>query len=121
MVITRISALQSILRSEHRTQFLYSMIFNLFEQTHKIFSFHPTTVILQGLEVKVPWNLQDGQYPPPHHTFLMMHYFTSIFRAMITTKDSGGDFEMDDDDDDEHYEGLSDPDSEEVHNEQVRI
>jgi len=34
-------------------------------------------------------------------------------------KDSGDDFEMDDDD--EGYEGLSDPDSEEVHNEQVRI
>ncbi|KIM92275.1 hypothetical protein PILCRDRAFT_117680 [Piloderma croceum F 1598] len=72
--------------------------------THEIFSFHPATAKLQGVEVKAPWDRQDVLYPPPHPAFLEMHYFTSISRAM---KDSEDDCELDDND--ENYEELSEP------------
>jgi len=70
--------------------------------THEIFSFHPATAKLQGVEVKAPWDRQDLLHPPPHPAFLEMHYFTSISKAM---KGGGDDCELDDDDED--YEELS--------------
>jgi hypothetical protein len=94
--------------------------FAISPKTHKIFSFHPATIKLQGVKVKAPWDGQDVLYPPPHSEFLETHYSTSISRAM---KGDGDDRELDDDDDDyeelEDYEELSEP--EECQNEKVRI
>ena len=67
---------------------------NCFKQTHKIFSFHPATANLQGVEVRAPW--QDVLYPHPHFNILEMHYFTSISRAMKGRMD---DSRLDDGDD----------------------
>jgi hypothetical protein len=98
------------------TPFLPYTISNIhsFEQTHEIFSFHPATAKLQGVEVKAPWERRDVLFPPPHPAFLEMHYFTSIARAM---EGSGYDCEPDDDDD-EDYEEFAEP--EEFQNEQVQ-
>jgi len=83
-------------------------------ESHEIFSLHPGTVKLQGIEVKAPWKCQDELYPPPHPTFLKLHYSTSIAKHM---KGNGDDYELDDDDDD--YEELSEPEG--VRNENVKI
>jgi len=79
--------------------------------SHEIFSFHPDTVKLQGVEVRVPWDRQDALYPHPHPTFLRLHYLTSISKAM---KGSWEDHELDDDDED--YEELSEPEGVENEN-----
>jgi hypothetical protein len=70
--------------------------------------------MLQGIEVKAPWDRQDPLFPPPHDEFLNMHYSTSITKAM---KCNGDDYELDDNDED--YEELSEP--EEAPNEKVEI
>ncbi|KAF5386188.1 hypothetical protein D9615_002388 [Tricholomella constricta] len=88
--------------------------FAIHPQMHEIFSFHPDTAKLQGIEVKAPWNGADILFPPPHSSFLEMHYVTSIANSM---KGGGIDYRLEDDEDDE--EELSEP--EEVHNEDVRI
>jgi hypothetical protein len=86
-----------------------------FEQTHKIFSFHPALAELHGIEVKAPWECHDACFPPPHPDFLDLHYVTGVSRAMRD------DNELDsDDEDDEELSELE----EEVQNdayEQVRV
>lgn len=72
---------QFILMLEYIFLFYYICLLTLFDQTHKIFSFHPTTVILHGIEVKAPWSCQDMLYPAPHPIFLEMHYLTTMSRA----------------------------------------
>jgi len=52
-----------------------------------MFSFHPVTAKLQGVEVKSSWDCQDVLYPPLHPFFLEMHYCTSISRAMKGSRD----------------------------------
>jgi hypothetical protein len=100
-MITTISTLQSTPGSEPFFSFpIWFLTF--YEQTHKIFSFHPATAKLHGIEVKAPWDRQDVLFPPPHPAFLELHYFTSISRNM---KGSGDNEELDNDDED--YEELS--------------
>jgi hypothetical protein len=77
--------------------FLYYYVFANSEQTHKIFSFHPATVILHDIEVKAPWNCQEVLYPSPHPIFLKMHYLTSISRGI---RDSRSNCKLDDGDGD---------------------
>ncbi|KAF8812306.1 hypothetical protein BYT27DRAFT_7207720 [Phlegmacium glaucopus] len=88
--------------------------FAIHPETREIFAFHPATAVLQGVEVKAPWDSPYVLYPPPLPAFLEMHYFTSIAKAM---EGSGDNCELDDDDED--YEELSE--LEEVQNERVRI
>ncbi|KIM81728.1 hypothetical protein PILCRDRAFT_37892, partial [Piloderma croceum F 1598] len=90
----RINSLENgmLLCLQHHKDYDYFR-FSIHADTHKIFSFHPKTVELQGIEVKAPWESPDVLYPPPHPSFLEMHYFTSIAKAM---KGDAGNYELDD-------------------------
>jgi hypothetical protein len=98
---------------------LFKRYLTVFEQTHKIYAFHPATARLQDVEVKAPWNSPNALYPSPLPTFLEMHYAASIAKAM-----KGG---ADDDelyDDDENFEGpseLAEVEDEQMQDEQVII
>jgi hypothetical protein len=72
-------------------------------QTHRIFSFHPVTAVLQDVIVTAPWDTPDALYPPPHPAFLERHYFASIAKAM-----------KDDDEDDEEVSEPGDIQNNEV-------
>jgi len=113
--LRRINSLENgiLLCLEHHRDY-DNFRFAIHPETREIFSFHPATAALQGVEVKAPWDSPCVLYPPPLPGFLQMHFFTSIAKAMTG---SGDDRELDDDDDD--YEELSE--LEEVRNEEVRI
>lgn len=76
----------------------------LSNQTHRIFTFHPTLASLQELEVVAPWQNSSIMYPAPHPDLLRNHFTTAIAHSLRAV---AGYFQHEDnDDDDDEYDVL---------------